>query len=150
MILAMLKPIRIALSVRVALLISVVLTTARCNLFHSNNNNSTSPSTTLTDTFSGPLNQNSSAIFMFTTAQGGTVAVTLTAVTPATSAPLNLGVGTPGASNTCTLTTSTSSAVAGSIAQITTSENAGSYCVKVYDTGSLSANSTVTVTVAHN
>ena len=144
------KPIRIAPLVRVALLTAVVLATARCNWFHNSNNTSTSPSTTLTDTFSGLLNQNSFAIFTFSTAQSGTVAVTLTAVTPATSAPLNLGVGTPGASNTCTLTTSTSSAVAGAIAQITTSENAGSYCVKVYDTGSLSANSTVTVTVAHN
>ena len=149
MILDMPKPIRIAPCVMMALVTGAVLATASCNWF-KNNSNSTSPSTALTETFSATLYQNNSVMFTFTTTQSGTVAVTLTAVTPATTALLNLGIGTPNGTNACTLTTSASSAVAGSIAQITTSENAGSYCVKVYDTGTLSATSTVTVTIAHN
>jgi hypothetical protein len=48
------------------------------------------------------------------------------------------------------VTNSTSSAVAGSTAQLTATENPGTYCVKVSDTGNLTTTSTVTVAVAHS
>jgi hypothetical protein len=120
-----------------------------CNLFHDS---STSPSTpsTATDTFTGTVNQNGSVIFTFTVAQGGPVAVTLTALSPNASTAVGLGIGTPSGTTACTLMNSTSAAIAGATPQVTATEAAGTYCVKVYDVGNLTATSTVTVTVAHS
>ena len=129
------------------LLVWTVLGATACNLF---NNNSTSPSASTTDTLSGLVSAGSPAVMTFTVTQAGTVAVTLTSVTPTPSGPLGLGVGTPSGTNGCTLTDSISSAVAGSTAQITTTENAGSYCVEVYNVGTVTTTSTVTVTVTHS
>jgi hypothetical protein len=56
----------------------------------------------------------------------------------------------PSNNGTCSVTNSTSSAVAGSSPQLTVNENPGTYCVRVSDSGSLTATSTVTVTVAHS
>ena len=59
------------------------------------------------------------------------------------------GVG-PSSNGTCSVANSTSSAVAGSAAQLTANANPGTYCVRVSDAGGLTATSTVTVTVAHS
>jgi hypothetical protein len=129
--------------VSLALAVATVLA-AGCNLF-----NNTSPSTTATtDTFSGALAQSSSVAFTFTMAAAGNVAVTLTALTPSSSSAVGLGIGTPNGSS-CAVTNSTSAAIAGTIAQLTTTENPGTYCIKLYDVGNLTATVTVTVTVAH-
>ena len=128
-------------------LLALTVMAAGCNLF----NNSDAPDTAAitTDTFNGPLAQNSSIVFGFKVTTAGTVSVTLTSVTPATSATLGLGVGTSSNGTTCSLTNSTSAAVAGSAAQLTTTLGPGPYCVKVYDEGHLTAASSVALSVAH-
>ena len=88
-------------------------------------------------------------MFTFSVTAAGSVGVTLTSVAPSTTSPLGLGVG-PSSNGTCSVTNSTSSAVAGSNAQLTASANPGTYCVRVSDAGNLTATSTVTVTVAHS
>ncbi len=75
--------------------------------------------------------------------------MTLTSVSPSTTSTLTLGVG-PSSNGTCSVTNATSSAVAGSTAQLTATENPGTYCVKVSDIGNLATTSTVTVSVAHS
>jgi hypothetical protein len=107
------------------------------------------PSTTsTTDSFNGTLAPNGSLVFTFSVATAGSIAVTLTAVSPPTTAPLGLGIG-PSSNGDCTIANSTSGATAGANSQLSGTENPGNYCVKVSDAGSLSATSTVTVTVMH-
>ena len=117
-----------------------------CHLFEDS---PAQPTAAIVERFTGSLKQQNSVTFTFTIAQTSTVDVTLTAMTPSTNAAVGLGIGNPGAEG-CTLTKSASSVVAGAAAQLSVTESAGSYCVKVYDTGSLSETVTVTVTVGHS
>jgi hypothetical protein len=48
------------------------------------------------------------------------------------------------------MSSSTSTAVAGSAPQISVTENPGTYCVDVYDVGNLTAASTFTVAITHS
>jgi hypothetical protein len=134
------------LSIAVAL--ASALSVAACNPFDLS---PSTPSTSGpgTDTFNGSLSQGGSLTFTYTVATAGTVSVTLTAVTPATTSPLGLGMG-PSSGGTCSVTNSTSAAIAGSAAQLSATANPGTYCVKVSDLGSLATTSSVTVTVAHS
>ena len=112
--------------------------------------NPTSPSnnTSTTDTFNGSLAPNGSLVFGFSVATAGSLAITLTAVSPATTSPLGLGVG-PSSNGNCTIANSTSGAIAAGTAQLSATESPGNYCVKVSDPGNLTTTSTVTVTVTH-
>jgi hypothetical protein len=135
-------------SLQTLLLLAVLMNSAACtNPFSSSSAPSTA--TPATDTFNGSLAQNGSIIFTFTVTTAGSVGVTLASVSPSTTNPLGLGVG-PSSNGTCLVTNSTSAAVAGSTAQLTATENPGTYCVKVFDPGYLTTTSTVTVTVAHS
>jgi hypothetical protein len=112
--------------------------------------NPASPSTNTpaTDTFNGSLAPNGSLVFTFSVATAGNVAITLTAIAPATISPLALGLG-PTSNGNCTIANSTSGAIVGGSPQLSAMQNPGSYCVKVSDPGSLTTTSTVTVTVTH-
>ncbi len=129
------------------LLPASVVMTAACSAF----DNSSSPSTgnTVTDSFNGALTPNGSMTATFTVTTAGSVAVTLTTVSPPTTSPLGLGIG-PSSNGACTITNSTSGAIAGGTAQLSATENPGSYCVRVSDAGSLTTTATVTVTVTHS
>src|SRR5262245_42927306 len=100
-------------------LLAAVACSIACNLFNSDDSPSTPSPMVTTDSYSGPVAQNSSVVFTFTVTTAGNVSVTLTSVTPPTSAALGLGLGTPASGNSCTVTSSTSSAVAGAAAQLT-------------------------------
>jgi hypothetical protein len=131
---------------------SVMITSACSNpLSNLFGNNPTTPSTntTTTDTFNGALAPNGALVFTFSVATAGSVAVTLTAVSPATTGPLGLGVGQQSSDGNCTIASSTSGATAAGSPQLSATENPGNYCVKVSDAGSLMTTSTVTVTVTH-
>jgi hypothetical protein len=129
---------------------SVMITSACTNPLSNLLGNPATPSTgtSTTDTFNGTLAPNGSLVFTFSVATAGSVAVTLTSVSPATTSPLGLGVG-PSSSGSCTIANSTSGAIAAGNPQLSAMENPGTYCVKVSDAGSLMATSTVTVTVTH-
>lgn len=123
-----------------------VLLGAGCGFFQD----STSPSSTRTETFSGTLSQHGNAVGTFTVSQTGTVSVTLASLSPSSTVAVGLGIGTPSGTNACTLTTSTSNAVAGSSAQISVTENPGSFCVEIYDVGNLTTAVTYTINVTHS
>ena len=108
----------------------------------------TSSSNPTTDTFNGSLAPNGSLVFTFSVSTAGSVAVTLTTVSPATAGPLGLGVG-PSSNGTCRISNATSGVTAGGSPQLSATENPGTYCVKVSDAGTLLTTSTVTVTVTH-
>ena len=135
-------------ALQTSLLLALLVGAAACtNPFSSSD--STTNKGSGTDTFSGALAPNGSIVFTFSVSTAGSVAVTLTAVSPSTTNALGLGVG-PSNNGTCSVTNSTSSAVAGSSPQLTVNENPGTYCVRVSDGGSLGSTSNVTVTVAHS
>jgi hypothetical protein len=121
----------------------VLLSAAGCGIIHD----SSSPSSTNTDTFSGTLSPQGSAVRTFTITQAGTVSVTLTSLSPALA--VGLGIGTPSGTHGCTLTTSTSVAVAGTTAQIRANVDSGSFCVQIYDTGNLTTAVTYSINVTH-
>ena len=129
------------------LLISASVMTSACSNPLSDLFGTPTTSTT-TDTFNGALVPNGSLVFTFSVATAGSVAVTLTAISPATPGPLGLGVG-PSSNGSCTITNSNSGATAGTSSQLSTTESPGTYCVKVSDAGTLTTSSTVTVTVMH-
>jgi hypothetical protein len=132
----------------VACLLCLVLG-AGCGLLSNLNSPSTSSSSN-TETFSGTLPQQGNVVAgTFTVAQTGTVSVTLVSDSASSAVALGLGIGTPSGTTGCTLTTSTTNAVAGSATQISVNENSGSYCIAVYDVGNLTTAVTYTITVAH-
>jgi hypothetical protein len=113
------------------------------NLFSS-----TSPSSgTSTDMFSSALAVGGSSISTFTVAQAGTVSVTLTSL--GVAGPIGLGIGTPNGATSCVLTSSSASVVPGGSPQISATENPGSYCVEIFDPGTLTASTTFSITVIH-
>jgi hypothetical protein len=143
------KVLRLFLSL--LLPVSVMAMSACANPFSDllgGNPNTPSKSTSTTDTFNGSLAPSGALVFTFSVGTAGSVAVTLTSVSPPTTSPLGLGVG-PVSDGNCTIANSTSGAIASGNAQLSATQNAGNYCVKVSDAGSLATTSAITVTVAH-
>lgn len=101
----------------------------------------TSPTTTATlidvNAFASQVVPGGSASRDFTLTTAGTVGVTLKTTTPAGVA-LGLGMGIPRSNGTCALATAVQ-ATAGSTAQLSMPVDTGTFCVKVYDLGTLSA-----------
>jgi hypothetical protein len=132
---------------RTTVLLTLAVSTSACGLPPG----STSPTTTATgttETFSGSLAQQSSNLYTFTVSQAGLVSITLDSLSPAT-VEVGVGIGTPNGPTSCTLTSSNPTAMAGSTPQITVTENAGSYCVEIYDVGNLKGTSTFSITIVH-
>jgi hypothetical protein len=134
--------------VKLIAVVGLAMLSAGCNLL---NNDSTSPTTptTVTDTWSNTLAVKGSSLYTFTVASAGTVSVTLTALSPTATVAVGLGLGTPNGTASCTLSSSTPSAIASSTPQITVTENAGTYCAQIYDVGNLTTASSFTITIVH-
>lgn len=98
------------------------------------------------NSFTNVIVPGGSASRELTLTSSGTIAVTLTQTTPA-GTPLGVGIGIPRANNQCALGSAVT-AVAGSSAQIAMAADGGSYCVKVYDTGTLSAPVSFTISIS--
>ena len=116
-------------------------------------NPSTASSTTsttanrTTDTFNGTVQVKGSDMHTFTVQNSGQVDVTLTTTTPA--ATLGIAVGTPSGSACPAIPGSSASAVAGATAQVSGILSPASYCVVLFDAGSLAQAVSYTVTVVH-
>lgn len=105
---------------------------------------------TITDSFTAQVPVRGTVFYPFTVAEFGAVNVTLTSVTgtgvPAT-VQLRLGLGT--ITDDACAASSQSLARAGTVAQVTTTLTAGTYCVMVQDVGNLFAPATVAFNVLH-
>jgi len=110
-----------------------------------------------TETFTGLLNPTSAVVFSFVTQTGGNVTATLTSVGPDATQTVGFSMGTFNAvTNTCTVVFDNTAALQTAVFN-TTASTVGSYCVRLYDNGSIStavANGTATaftytVTVQH-
>ena len=115
-------------------------------------NDTTTPTTpttavTVTDTFAGPLTQNSGATHSFSTAASGNVSALITNLSPTSSIIVGLSLGTwNGASCSIVLVndkaTQTSSLLG-------TASGSGTLCVRVYDVGNITEPITYEVQVTH-
>lgn len=104
----------------------------------------TSPTTTtaVTELLIGSLSVGGSRFYSFTLSSAGTVSVMLASVTsPITGSPvakaLEIGVGVP--AGTGCATTTAQSAAAALTSQMIVSLQAGTFCVRVADTGELTS-----------
>ena len=103
-----------------------------------------------TETLTGSMGQNGTAIRTFTASTSGTVSVTFASTIPTSAVVLGLGVGILGASAADCSFAQTVNTSAGGAPQLNVSVDPGTYCAGVYDIGNLGPNGiTVTVTVKH-
>ncbi|MDO8678873.1 MAG: hypothetical protein Q7R30_09965 [Acidobacteriota bacterium] len=86
---------------------------------------------------------------LFTASRAGVVSVTLTAAGPPSTVALGLGVGIPRSDGGGCLLSQSVITPAGPAAQLSTAVDAGDYCVKVFDGGTLTELVTVTVALTH-
>ncbi len=118
----------------------------------TSNTTPTTPSgTTTTDTFNGTLTAASGITNTFTTANAGTVTATLAAIGPDSTKYVGFAMGTYNTTlNVCQIVLANDLALQGAILHGTAS-TAGTYCVRIYDTGQVTADTpfTFTITVDH-
>jgi hypothetical protein len=110
---------------------------------------SSSTATASTETFTGTVGQNGTAIHPFTVKNYGySVLAGFTSLSPSTVTSLGMGIGAwDSATSTCGLNmTQLDAAKAGSTAISGTASN-GNYCIRVYDGGNVPADTTVTYTL---
>lgn len=126
----------------------LVAVTAACG---SKAATATTPSTVvspLTETWSSNFGPKGSAARQFTASQGGTVTVTLGALTPSLD-EVGLGIGVPQATDGgCTLTQAVTT-VPSIDPAITATVDPGQFCVKIYDTGLTIYNEIFSIAVVH-
>lgn len=109
---------------------------------------STSASTSaspVTETWATQLAVNGTTSRTFNAAKAGTASVTLASVGGSTTQKVGFGIGIPDALGAGCLFTRSLEAAAG--AQISTPVDFGTYCVRVYDLGTLTATTGITVTI---
>jgi hypothetical protein len=136
---------------RSALAAALAIAAAGCGGGDSPSTLSTAPTATvITESFTGTVAVGGNDVHPFSVAvSGGQVNAILTAAGPPPTIDMGLGIGTPGGT-ACTLLTNGSVVTpAGTVAQLTGTLNAGSYCVSVYDAGNQTAPITYAVTVNH-
>lgn len=96
--------------------------------------------------FSSALIPGGSASRDFEMTTAGTIAVTLKTTTPP-GVVIGVGIGIPRANGSCAASAGVET-VAGDAAQISVTAQAGSYCAKVYDPGTLPAPVPFTISIS--
>lgn len=124
----------------------LALSAAAC----SKDSTTTTPSTTTSPTsttFASQVSVKGGTARTFTMSTAGTVKVTLATLGNGTVVA-GLGLGVPATAAPCSLAYSVVTGPS-SAPQIVTTADAGTYCVQVYDTGTLTADTEFSVTVEH-
>lgn len=136
------------------LLAAALAVVAGCNDKNTPTTPTTTPTTpttpnTTTETFTGTLNMNGAVTFPFVAGAAGTVTATLTTVAPDSSIAIGLSLGS-WTGSACQISIANDSATQTTAVPGTVSAPA-SLCVRVYDTGKVTAAQpvTFTVTVVH-
>lgn len=135
---------------RVLLSLLLLVPVAACDngpLDPTTTTDSTTTTTTspVTETWSTQLAVNGTTSRSFTAAKAGTATVTLTSVGGSTTQKIGFGIGIPDTLGAGCLFTRSLETAAG--AQISTAVDFGTYCVRVYDLGTLTATTAITVTI---
>jgi hypothetical protein len=140
------------------LVLLTAIAAAGCNTQTANNPTSTTttPSApTITEpAFAGTLKMGGTPqILTFSVVQVGPLTVTLTAAGPPTNVVVGMALGTPtftSTGTTCTPIATANAQVGVNAPQLSgTVSSSGAYCLAVFDPGTLTADITFSVTVAH-
>lgn len=129
-----------------ALLVLATLGLAACDNTPNDTVTPTTPTTTVTETFTGTINPNGAATHSFIVSAGGTVTATLTTITPEDSvAGLSLGTWN---GVICQVVLANDNAALGNVVTGTVS-SLGTLCVRINDTGKLTGATDYTITVVY-
>jgi hypothetical protein len=135
------------LKVRGVLLCALLALASACG---SSTPTTPTPPTLVTDTFTGTLTQNGATTHTFTISVAGTVTATLTSIGPDSSKTVGFSLGTV-FGTICQAVLANDAAVQ-SNALTGSAQPGGSFCVRIYDVGSVTAATgpfTYTITVTH-
>jgi hypothetical protein len=99
----------------------------------------------ITEVFSSQIFVGGSSARSFTAAQSGTASATITSLSVPSGTKVGFGMGVPDTLGSGCLFTRSLEAVAGD--SITLGVDAGTYCVRIYDLGTLTANANFTITI---
>jgi hypothetical protein len=124
----------------------VALVGAGCN-GTSNTTAATTTTTRTTETFSGTVTVGGRDVHNFSVTATGAIDVTLTAATP--SAPMGISVGIPADGKCPALAGASTTASAGTTAQLSGLASAGTLCVDVHDAGSQPDTVIYTISITH-
>jgi hypothetical protein len=135
----------------ILVLLAVAVPSLACDNSDSSSSGITTPTTPLTSqTFTGTVAVGgSSSNTTFVVAVSGEVDITVTALGPPANIIMGLAVGIPNATDGSCVAPAGTLQVQASTTPLAGSEPAGSYCVKLYDVGYMSAPINYTITVAH-
>jgi hypothetical protein len=97
--------------------------------------------------FTGVLDVGGTVQHDFMVVRDGLIEITLTSLTPQSTAPVNMGLGEP-TDTGCTLDVA-GNKTAGASAQIRGNASAGAWCVALSDAGSLTGPNSYSLTVVH-
>ena len=127
-------------------LVALTLTVGACSGSTSTDSSLTSPSATLvTESFSGSITQNGTAIHPFAVkTTGNSLLVGFTSVSPSSLTALGMGIGTWDGT-TCGLNLSQNDSAKVGNTGLSGTAQLGNYCIRVYDGGNIT-DSTITAT----
>jgi len=127
-----------------------VLGAAGCdnnNTADSSTASTTTPSTSVTETFAGTVRLNGAASFNFTATSAGTITATFKSISPTTTSVIGLALGTW--NGTACQVVIANDAASTNITVVGATTAAGVLCVRAYDVGKLTAAQTVEINVTH-
>jgi hypothetical protein len=136
------------------LLLLTPLLAAGCNTQTADNSATGPAAPIITEpTYSGTLSVSQTRVYTFNVTAIGPLTVTMTAAGPPPTIAVGLVVGTPTFSTTgtiCTPVTTAINATASTTPQISgTPQSTGSYCLAVFDPGTLTSDISYTIIVTH-
>lgn len=133
----------------VLLATALLATSAACGNNSNPNVPTPTPTPGVTETFPGTINANGAVTFPFTIATGGFVTATLTAIGPDSTTLVGMSIGTYN-SGVCTVGPGLFLDKAAQGTSIIASVSAGgTLCLRVYDAGTITGETTFSVDVAH-
>lgn len=140
---------RARLSLMALLLAPMVVAAAACDNGPTTPDTTTTTTTTVTspvtETFSSQLAVSGYSARTFTAAKPGSASVTLNSVGSSSTLKIGMGIGIPDSLGSGCLFTRSVETAAGGVVTVTV--DAGTYCVRVYDIGTLSSTVNFTATI---
>ncbi len=134
-------------SIRLMPLLFLVLLAPACGDDDPTTPTQPTPPATVTETFSGTLNQNGAVTHPFPTGLAGTVTATLITVAPDSTTVIGMSLGTWNGA-VCQIILANDQATQGTVV-VGTVSTFGSLCLRVYDVGSLTQATSYEVQVIH-
>lgn len=128
-------------------MVSLAAGAAACSKDSTSDSTTPTPTpVTSTETFTGTINQLGQSVHSFTVSTAGSTTVTLTAVDPLTTMALGVAIGT-WSNSSCGTTIAYNENARTNITALSGTATAGSYCLKIYDSGNVPASWLVNYTI---